>query len=99
MTLNRDKCGFGLTKLKFFFYHKLSSDGVGPSEEKIVAIVDTRPPDYASEVQSFMWLVQYSGKVMPGVASIAKPIEDLTRKGVPLKWVAEKQEHVLSISV
>ena len=41
MTLNGDKCGFGLTVLKFFG-HKLPSDGVRPSEGKIVAIMDAR---------------------------------------------------------
>ena len=43
MTVNGDKCGFALTVLKFFG-HKLSSDGVSPSEEKIVAIIDERIP-------------------------------------------------------
>ena len=42
-TVNGDKWGFGLTVLKFFG-HKLSSDGVRPSEEKIVAIIDARLP-------------------------------------------------------
>ena len=41
MTVIGEKCGFGLTVLKFFA-HKLSSDGVRPSEEKIVAIIDER---------------------------------------------------------
>ena len=42
-TVNGDKCGFGLTVLKFFG-HKLSSDGARPSEEKIAAIIDARLP-------------------------------------------------------
>ena len=41
--MNGEKCGFGLTVPKFFG-HKLSSDGVSPSEEKIVAIIDARLP-------------------------------------------------------
>ena len=41
MTVIGDKCGFAQTVLKFFA-HKLSSDGVRPSEEKIVAIIDER---------------------------------------------------------
>ena len=43
MTVDGDKCEFGLTVL-MFFGHKLSSDGVSPSEEKIVAIIDARLP-------------------------------------------------------
>ena len=62
------------------FGHKLSSNGVSPSEEKIAAIIDTRPPEGASEVRLSICLVQYSAKFMPDVASIARPIEGLTRK-------------------
>ena len=43
MTVNGDKCRFALTVPKFFG-HKLSSDGISPSEEKIVAIIDERLP-------------------------------------------------------
>ena len=38
-----------------------------------------------------MGLVQYSAKFMPDVASIAKPIQELTRKGVTFKWGEEQQ--------
>ena len=34
-----------------FFGHELSSDSVGPSEEKIAAIRDARPPEDASELR------------------------------------------------
>ena len=91
LTVNGDKCEFRLTKLKFFG-HELSSDGVSPSEEKIAAIRDARSPKDASEVRSFMGLVQYSAKFMPDLASIARPIQDLTRKGVPFVWAAEQQK-------
>ena len=38
-----------------------------------------------------MGVVQYSAKFMPDVASIAKPIQKLTRKGVTFKWGEEQQ--------
>ena len=89
--MNGDKCEFRLTKLKFFG-HELSRDGVSPSEEKIAAIRDARSPKDASEVRSFMGLVQYSAKFMPDLASIARPFQDLTRKGVPFVWGAEQKK-------
>ena len=90
LTVNGDKCEFRLAKLKFFG-HELSGDGVSPSEEKVAAIRDARPPIDASEVRSFMGLVQYSTRFMPNIASIARPIQNLTRKGVPFEWGAEQQ--------
>ena len=74
-----------------FFGHELTSDGINPSEEKIAAIRDARPPKDASEVGSFMGIVQYSPKFMPDVASVAKPIQELTRKGVVFQWGGEQQ--------
>lgn len=93
--MNGDKCEFRLTKLKFFG-HELSSDGVSPSEEKIAAIRDARYPKDASEVRSFMGLVQCSAKFMPDLASIARPIQDLTRKGVPFVWGAYGVKHLIT---
>ena len=90
LTVNGDKCEFRLSKLTFFG-HELTSDGINPSEEKIAAIRDARPPKDASEVRSFMGLVQYSAEFMPDVASVAKPIQELTRKGVVFQWGEEQQ--------
>ena len=90
LTVSREKCEFQLSKLTFFG-HELTSDGVNPSEEKVAAIRDVTPPKDASEVRSFMGLVQYSAKFMSDVASIAKPIQELTRKGVTFKWGEEQQ--------
>ena len=63
LTVNREKCKFRLSKLTFFG-HELTSNGVSPSEEKVAAIRDARPPKDTSEVRSFMGLVQYSAKFM-----------------------------------
>ena len=38
-----------------------------------------------------MDLVPYSAKFMPDVASVAKPIQELTRKGVVFHWGKEQQ--------
>ena len=56
LTVNGEKCEFRLSKLTSFG-HELTSDGVNPSEEKVAAIRDARPPKDASEVRSFMSLV------------------------------------------
>ena len=36
-------------------------------------------------------VVQYSAKFMPDVASVAKPIQELTRKSTKFVWGAEQQ--------
>ena len=43
LTVNGEMCEFRLSKLTFFG-HELTSDGVNPSEQKVAAIRDARPP-------------------------------------------------------
>ena len=73
LTLNGNKCEFHLSKLTFSG-HELTSDGIKPNDEKIAAIRDASAPNDASEVKSFMGLVQYSAKFMVDLALVAKPI-------------------------
>lgn len=54
--MNGDKCEFRLSKLTFFG-HKLTSDGVNPSEEKVAVIRAAWSPKDASQLQSFMGVV------------------------------------------
>ena len=51
-----------------FFGHELTSKGVNPSDEKVAAIKDAKPPRNISEVRSFMGLVLYSSKFIPDLA-------------------------------
>ena len=59
LTLNVGKCKFRLPRLTFYG-HDLGKQGITPSEEKIDAIVNAQSPKNASEVRSFLGLVQYS---------------------------------------
>ena len=80
LTLNGEKCRFRLPKLTFFG-HDLSSEGVTPSEEKIAAVVNAQAPKNASEVRSFVQLVQYSSEFIPNFSQVAEPLKKLLRKG------------------
>ena len=82
LTLNGDKCHFRLPKLTFYG-HDLSSQGVSPSEEKIAAIMNASPPQDATEIRSFVQLVQYSAKFIPNFAQEAEPLRHLLRKNEP----------------
>ena len=90
LTLNRDKCQFRLSKLTFFG-HDLSSRGIKANDEKVQAIQNARPPQNEKEARSFMGLVQYSAKFIPNLATIGRPIMDLTRKHVKFVWGKEQQ--------
>ena len=88
--MNGDKCQFRLPKLTFFG-HDLSRQGVAPSEGKVAAILNASPPQDASQVRSFVQLVQYSAKFLPDFVQEAEPLRSLLRKNEPFIW-GEAQE-------
>ena len=60
VTLNRDKCQFSVTKIKFVG-HFISKDGIQPDPNKIQAIVQIPPTNNVSELHRFLGMVTYSG--------------------------------------
>ena len=75
MTLNDTKCQLTLPKLTFHnIGHDLSSKGISPNEGKVAAIQNAKPPKTATEVTSFLGLVQYYAKFLPNFALVAEPL-------------------------
>ena len=64
----------------------LSSRGVGVAADKVKAVIDAREPESVSEVWSFLGLVNFSGRFIPDLATLAEPLHRLTKKGVEFKW-------------
>jgi hypothetical protein len=53
LTLNKEKCVFDMPKLTFMGLF-LSNRGIGPTEEKVRAVVEAREPQNVTEVKSFL---------------------------------------------
>ena len=85
-----EKCRFRLHRLTFFG-HDLSSQGVVPSEEKIAPVVNVQASKNASEVKSFVQLVQYWSKFIPNFSQVGQPLRKLLRKGQTFVWGTEQQ--------
>ena len=61
-----------------FMDHVLSKDGVAPEKSKIKAVASAREPKNASEVCSYLGLVNYCGQFIPALATISEPLRKLT---------------------
>ena len=72
LTLNSKKCAFQVNRL-VFFRHKLTSEGVQPSEEKVAAVRNVLQPSTVAKVRSFMGLVQYCARFTPKFATTLEP--------------------------
>lgn len=75
-TLNYGKCQFNLQKIAFMG-HVLSEKGIGLSDTK--AIVNARQPETASEVRSFLGLVNFAERFISDLATLSEPLWKLTR--------------------
>ena len=91
LTLNPDKCQFNMDKLVFMGI-LLSQKGIGPTEERVRAIVEAREPENASEVRSFLGLVGFSSRFISGFATLSEPLRRLTRKEVPFEFGPEQKK-------
>ncbi|CAB4023777.1 Transposon Tf2-9 poly, partial [Paramuricea clavata] len=85
LTLNKDKCLFGVSNLTFFG-HEVSASGVSPDTKKVEAIREARVPTNAAEVRSFLGLATYCSRFVPNFATVADPLRLLTRKSTPWQW-------------
>ena len=85
LTLNKQKCKFNMTELEFMG-HVLTPHGIQPADQKIKAVLNARQPENATEVRSFLGLLQFNSRYIQDMATVSEPLRQLTRKGVTFKW-------------
>ena len=72
---------FYMTKLVFMGLI-LTNKGIGPTEEKVKAVLGAREPQNASKVRNFLGLANYNARFIPDFATVAEPLRKLTKRGV-----------------
>ena len=91
LRLNKDKCAFSKTEIKFYG-HIFSSVDVRPDPKKVKAIHEAQPPQNHSELKSFLGKAKYVSRFIPNYATITTPLRLLTRQDTPWKWEQEEQK-------
>ena len=81
LRLKREKCKFFMDEVEFLGY-RVNAEGVKPIQEKVKAIIDAPIPQNTSQVKSFLGMIQYYRRHLPGLASELEPLHRLLRKGV-----------------
>ena len=79
---------FSNTGLKFLG-HQIHPDGITPNPAKLDAIAQFPTPTTVKQVRSYTALCSFFRKFAKGFATLAAPLNALTRKGVHFKWEAE----------
>ena len=96
LRLKPSKCIFA-TKQVEYLGHTLTAEGVRPNQKNIQAVVDFPRPTCVKEVQGFLGMANFYRRHVQGMASICRPLTDLTRldkssgKPVPFMWTEDCQ--------
>ncbi|XP_053400675.1 uncharacterized protein K02A2.6-like [Mercenaria mercenaria] len=76
LTLNKKKCSFGQSKIKFYGY-VFSESGISPDPDKADAVKNMDRPKSVSEIRSFLGLTNYLSKFIDGYSVLTEPYDDL----------------------
>ena len=90
VTFSIQKCQMGVTDIEFYGY-KFTKEGLKPTEEKVRAVKESRPPETKSEVRSFLGMTGYLSKFIPKYASMTEALRKLTQKDTKFHWGKQEQ--------
>ena len=79
------KCEFWLREVHFLG-HVISKDGIKVDPTKIEAVMKWEQPKTPTEIKSFLGLAGYYRRFIQDFSRIAKPMTELTKKGVKFLW-------------
>lgn len=89
--LNSDKVQFKQHSVKFYG-HILTSKGLKPAEDKLRAIRSIRAPKDTKELLSLLGMITYLNRFSARLASLTKPLRELTKKHAQFSWEKHHQE-------
>ena len=70
----------------------LSEKGIGPTADRVKAVLEVEEPNSASDVRSFLDLANYSSRFIPHFVTLSEPPQRLTRKETPFKFGPEQKK-------
>jgi len=91
LKLKPTKCKFFQDRVRFLGHH-VSAKGLETDSSKVDCIVNWEFPQTISELRSFIGMCSYYRAFCRNFASVAEPLTECLRKGVPLCWTPARQE-------
>ena len=96
MTTSLGNCELGVSEINFFGL-KLSASGVALGDNKIEALLNAADPETQSELSSFLGLAVYAANYIQDLATLAKPLWDLSKTSGEFKFDSVHSDAIKSI--
>ncbi|QRV93063.1 Retrotransposable element Tf2 protein [Ceratobasidium sp. AG-Ba] len=94
--LKPHKCHFFTTETSFIGI-VISPEGISMEKEKVKAILEWKAPSTVKQVQAFLGLAGFYRRWVENFSSKAKPLTELTKKGIKFKWTDKEDQAFQSI--
>jgi hypothetical protein len=78
LKLNKKKCQIGRTEVNYIG-HKLTGDGLQPTDDRVKAITEMRSPQDFKELETVLGMVAYVAKFIPRLSTLTAPLRDLKK--------------------
>ena len=88
--LKHKKCAFMLPSIEYLG-HRISADGLQPTDSKIKALKQAPVPANVSQLKSFLGLLNYYGNFVPNLSTVLAPLHSLLHKRATWTWEPEQQ--------
>ena len=91
LKINLKKCHFAQPEVKILG-HVVSKEGIKCDPDKIAKVRDFPIPTTPTEVRIFVGLAPYYRRFIKGFVQVARPLYQLTRKGIRFEWTEETEK-------
>jgi transposase InsO family protein len=90
LKLKMSKCGFFKAHIQYLG-HLISGSGIQPLPDKVTAVQTMPRPKNPHDIRHVLGLTGYYRKFIPGFSDLARPLNELTRHGVPYIWTEVRE--------